>query len=60
MQVRDGRPFLTAPPDDKLRITRTEQPPAQQAARTGRRALLLGGGTVASAGVGLLLVRGAF
>ncbi|MFW5415923.1 hypothetical protein J0910_04780 [Nocardiopsis sp. CNT-189] len=59
VQVRDGRPFLTAPPDDKLRITRTEQPPAQEAAHSARKALLLGGGTLASVGVGLLMVLGA-
>lgn len=59
VQVRDGRPFLTAPPDDKLRITRAAEAPAQEAARSGRRALLLGGGTLASAGVGLLMVLGA-
>ncbi|MDT0304503.1 hypothetical protein [Streptomonospora wellingtoniae] len=57
VELRDGRPCLTAPPDGRLRIEHggdsgggsPERPPATDA-------LLLGGGTVVSACAGLLLM----
>ncbi|GAB3206865.1 GIDE domain-containing protein [Marinactinospora thermotolerans] len=53
--LRDGRPVIVAPPDGRLRIEWGAAEEAGPQAR-GAGALLLGGGTVASAFVGLALV----
>ncbi|GAA3728115.1 hypothetical protein HDA32_000236 [Spinactinospora alkalitolerans] len=54
MELRDGRPVVTAPPDGRLRIE-CGAPPESQPQNQRANALLLSGGTLASACVGLLL-----
>ncbi|GAB3479795.1 GIDE domain-containing protein [Nocardiopsis coralliicola] len=55
VELRSGRPVIAAAPGGRLRITATETAPEPAAARSGRRALLLGGTTLASATAGLAL-----
>ncbi|GAA4939025.1 hypothetical protein GCM10023224_20490 [Streptomonospora halophila] len=57
VELRDGRPCITAPPDGRLRIEHGGGPAGDGPERpAGADALLLGGGTVVSACAGLLLM----
>ncbi|QBI52181.1 GIDE domain-containing protein [Streptomonospora litoralis] len=58
VDIRDGHPVITAPPDGRLRIEhRREVPPEEKPRRPGAAdALLLSGGTLVSACAGLLLM----
>ncbi|WP_017538158.1 GIDE domain-containing protein [Nocardiopsis halophila] len=59
VELREGRPVIAAPPDGRVRIVRLGSADgAPEAARSRRQALLLGGGTLASACAGLLMVLG--
>lgn len=60
VELRDGRPVVTAPPDGRVRIERLGAAAGgPEAARSRRQALLFGGGTLASACAGLVMVLGA-
>ncbi len=60
VEMRDGDPVIVAPPDDRLRIERAGSTgPAARAPwpmSDATAALLLAGGVVVSAGIGLILV----
>ncbi|MUL43313.1 hypothetical protein FZ103_19435 [Streptomonospora sp. PA3] len=58
LELRDGHPVVTAPPDGRLRIEHGREPSAREQPQrpAGADALLLSGGTVASACAGLLLM----
>ncbi|GAA4897514.1 GIDE domain-containing protein [Streptomonospora salina] len=57
VELRDGRPVLTAPPDGRLRIERRrDDDDRERRPGSGAAALLLGGSTVVAACAGVLLV----